>query len=814
MIVAYIIPVNHSLVQQQEAKWNAEPLNIAQLATPYSFNGYTPSQIKIAYNLPFFGGNGTTIAIINAYDTPDILSYFNTFSAQFNLPDNSTGCLIVHKMTGTNSPPQSQIGWQLETCLDVEWAHAIAPNATILLVEAKSPIETDLIAAIDYATNQKGVVAVSMSWGGEEFSWETIYENHFNKPGITFFAASGDDGSYVSWPAVSANVVSVGGTTLNLNTNGTVISEVAWHNSSGGISSYITLPSYQVNFGLRQNFSMRTVPDVSYNGDVSTGVAVFKGAWYVVGGTSAGAPQWAAIHALGLSATNLELYARAKVAYSSYFRDIVNGSNYVNQAGSGYDLVTGLGSPITFNFGVTLDLSPIAGGVGTAIALTGTGLTGSSANISYLNPVTKAWVSIINNTAVITGNLTYKTNAPDLMQTNQAGDTNSVYDNIIFRIVDNNNSRSYNTSKPFMEYRRGLTKVGNSMANGIYGNNTDLTGNVFVKKADILIINGLWFYPGNSTLLWDDTNIGNGTIDQTGSFNTNITVPASIIGHHKLTIQDLSTIINVNITYAPTLTDDYTEIWHTNDFNVNIATDSPVNETFYRLNGRDTQNLTTNGLPIFTTEGTNNTLEYWCSWSPDGTTLLLTTHTNITEIKLDKSPPSGSITTNSLIDTPNLIIYLNATDNISDVSSMRFSNDGINWSSWEPYNDTKTWILSSDDGLKNIYAECVNGAGLVSTFSCGVTLITSTISPQASAQPVATSTPSPTVTTINTPSPTGTSDPSPTAVPELPFGLAVLFFAVATLIMLLLGRKQINTQPKFSKKVNNRSKAQQVSIFQ
>ena len=242
------------------------------------------------------------------------------------------------------------------------------------MVEAQSNLDNDLLSAVDYATSQPGVVAVSMSWGGNETSNENSFDTHFNKAGITFFAASGDDGSNVIWPAVSANVVSVGGTTLNLKPDGTVISEIAWQNSSGGISDYVARPAYQTNYGL--TYSNRTVPDVSYNGDFSTGIAVYNGTWWKVGGTSAGAPQWAAIHALGLSATNTNLYNRAKAAYSSYFRDITSGSNYVNSATIGYDLVTGLGSPLTTNFGTEVTVSPTSGPPNGSITLNGVGLLG------------------------------------------------------------------------------------------------------------------------------------------------------------------------------------------------------------------------------------------------------------------------------------------------------------------------------------------------------------------------------------------------------------------------------------------------------
>jgi subtilase family serine protease len=250
-------------------------------------------------------------------------------------------------------------GWALETSLDVQWAHAIAPNATILLVEARSNGLGDLLAAVNYAKSQPNVVAVSMSWGGSEFSTETSYDSYFSSSTITFFASSGDNGAGVIWPASSPNVVAVGGTTLNL-ASGSVV-ETGWSGSGGGASRYEPKPAYQTNFGL--SGSMRAVPDVSYDADPNTGVPVYDSlgysgqyGWFQVGGTSAGAPQWAAIQALGLTASNNNFYQDAKSsAYPSYFRDITGGSNGYS-AGPGYDYVTGLGSPLTTNF--TLSTTP------------------------------------------------------------------------------------------------------------------------------------------------------------------------------------------------------------------------------------------------------------------------------------------------------------------------------------------------------------------------------------------------------------------------------------------------------------------------
>jgi subtilase family serine protease len=340
---------------QSENGWSAHPLiHIHPMAAnPYS-SALTPPQIRSAYGLPSTGGQGTTIAIVDAYDDPKVLNDLNVFGTQYGLLPVS---FVKHKMATTVSSSQA---WALEISLDVQWAHAIAPNATILLVEAKSNSLTDLLAAVNYAKSQPNVVAVSMSWGGNEFRAETIYDSYFSSSSITFFASSGDSGAGVSWPASSPNVVAVGGTSLRFLSGS--VAETAWSGSGGGISSYEPIPAYQTKFGLTNR--MRSVPDVSYDADPNTGFSVYdsfgysgRSGWFQVGGTSAGAPQWAAIQALGLTASNNNFYQDAKTAYASYFRDITSGSNgYL--AKTGYDYVTGLGSPLTTNFASTAPPPP------------------------------------------------------------------------------------------------------------------------------------------------------------------------------------------------------------------------------------------------------------------------------------------------------------------------------------------------------------------------------------------------------------------------------------------------------------------------
>jgi len=398
----------------QSIGWTAHPLF---LATPVSTQGadpLSPTQIITAYNLASATkGAGRTIAIVDAFDDPTIAKDLANFDLNFNLP---TANFTEHKMSAHIS---SNSDWAIEISLDVEWAHAIAPDAAILLVEATSASLTDLMSALNYAKSQPGVVAVSMSWGSNEFSSETTstYDGAFNSTtGIVFFASSGDNGSGVIWPSSSSNVVSVGGTTLNLDsTTGAVISETAWSKSGGGVSTYESTPTYQSNYGV--NYGKRATPDVSYDADPNTGFFVYDSTpyenetgWWDVGGTSAGAPQWAAIQALGLSANNANFYQDANsTSYSSYFQDITVGSNGY-QAGPGYDLATGLGSPITTNFApqTTPDFSisaspnPItinAGSSGTS-TITINSLNGFTSQVTLTSTASGGLTTSLNPTSI------------------------------------------------------------------------------------------------------------------------------------------------------------------------------------------------------------------------------------------------------------------------------------------------------------------------------------------------------------------------------------------------------------------------------
>ena len=211
---------------------------------------FTPAQIQVAYgfnNVSFHGvagnGSGETIAIVDAYNDPSIQTNLNTFDSQYGLP--ATTVAVVNETGGTTYPPSDSTGgWELEESLDVEWAHAMAPGASIMLVESSSTNNSDLLAAVKYASAHANVV--SMSWGGGEFSGETADDTqYFDKAGVTFVASSGDAGAPASFPASSPNVLAVGGTALTLGAGSVWASETSWIDSGGGPSADEAQPSYQ-----------------------------------------------------------------------------------------------------------------------------------------------------------------------------------------------------------------------------------------------------------------------------------------------------------------------------------------------------------------------------------------------------------------------------------------------------------------------------------------------------------------------------------------------------------------------------------------
>ncbi len=308
--------------------------------------GLSPGTIKSVYNYSTSStaGAGQTIAIVDAYDDPTAESDLATFSSQYELPACTTanGCFKKVDQNGGSSYPRKDAGWALEISLDVQWAHAIAPGAKILLVEASSNSFTNLLAAEDYAKMHAGYV--SNSWGGSEFSGESSYDSYFAQLGVSFFVSSGDSGLPAQYPSASPNVISVGGTTLNFS-GSSFLSETGWSGSGGGCSVYEAANGSQSTGQVNCN-GKRATPDVSLDADPASGVSVYdttryqgQSGWFRVGGTSASSPMWAGRSAgAGVTVNSVYVYGN-----SITYRDITSGNNGAN-ALDGYDLVTGLGS--------------------------------------------------------------------------------------------------------------------------------------------------------------------------------------------------------------------------------------------------------------------------------------------------------------------------------------------------------------------------------------------------------------------------------------------------------------------------------------
>ncbi|MCK9685817.1 putative Ig domain-containing protein [Scleromatobacter humisilvae] len=364
---------------------------------------HTPAQIRAAYGLPAYPPAGTTITpamaatfgagqtiyIVDAYHDATALSDLNTFSTKFGLPTcanvaipatailplaappaSCTFSAVSPTTTGTmtTTVPAYNTTWAPESKLDVQWAHAIAPLARIVLLEMPSSLSTAILGANMLAVKM-GPGVVSMSFGSTEAAWAPSIDYHFTGNGMTFVAAAGDSGSEVLWPAVSPNVVAVGGTSLNWSGSGTRY-EAAWKQTGGGLSAYEALPSWQSGVTPAGGGALprRAVPDVSFNGDPYTGEYValtLPGAptvWTGYGGTSIAAPQWAAMIAVAnamrassgkatlgdIHSTLYKSIAAVPGTYAASLGDVVDGTNgtcATCRAGTGFDEATGWGTP-------------------------------------------------------------------------------------------------------------------------------------------------------------------------------------------------------------------------------------------------------------------------------------------------------------------------------------------------------------------------------------------------------------------------------------------------------------------------------------
>lgn len=411
--------------------------SVAQVRAAYGFGalpavGAKPSGVQAAQL-----GAGQTVYVVGAKHNPNVAAELASFNQKFGLPactakvlpvatglplaaaSPAVGCeLWVAYSTASGGisavAPAYDAGWATEIALDVQWVHAIAPLARIVLVEAPDASVNSLLGAIRLA-NSMGPGVVSMSFGAQEGAWTASVDSAFTAAGMTYLAATGDSGAGVNWPSVSSNVIAVGGTTLTYSGSGPR-SEVSWSGTGGGTSGFVAVPAYQKSsVPGTGSLVRRTVADVAMNADPATGqyVAVMQPGssavqWISAGGTSLAAPMWAGLVAVanaGRQQAALPLVAGGHALlygqigavasnYASSFADIRLGSHGVCStcsAGPGYDQLTGLGTPnasalVNLLAGVAAPApapvvtpATISGTVGTALTFT--------ASVNAPNPV-------------------------------------------------------------------------------------------------------------------------------------------------------------------------------------------------------------------------------------------------------------------------------------------------------------------------------------------------------------------------------------------------------------------------------------------
>ena len=379
--------------QQRRSAQAARSGEAAPLATTTTVTTYTPAQIRAAYGLPALSasaaqlGAGQTVYIVNAKHNPNVVAELAAFNSKFGLPTctsrtlaataalplpaaSASSCelIVAYSTTAgalTATAPAYDSGWATEIALDVQWAHATAPLARIVLIEAPDAGVASLSNAVALA-NRMGAGVVSMSFGAAEGSWTSSYDAVFGAAGMSYLAATGDNGAAVSWPSVSAKVVGVGGTTLTYSGTG-ARAETTWSGTGGGTSAYVALPSYQS--GSIGGYARRAVADVAFNADPNSGqyVAVISPGtttvrWVSAGGTSLATPQWAGLIAVAnamrvaggksvLGQPHAALYQQigaVPTAYAAAFKDVAAGSNgscTTCAAKTGYDTPTGWGTP-------------------------------------------------------------------------------------------------------------------------------------------------------------------------------------------------------------------------------------------------------------------------------------------------------------------------------------------------------------------------------------------------------------------------------------------------------------------------------------
>jgi len=334
-------------------------------ANPSIPSGETPASIACIYGVtkktagcPKSGtvlptGGKNAIAVTEYGTNSTLQSDAKTFASTFGLPAPN----ITEACPAGSCPSNNGTGWDLETALDVQWAHAMAPNATQYVVEfVNDPFGEGVVTKAAQLVAAAGGGEVSNSWGyGGEFSGETADDKYFVQSGVVFFASAGDSGATPQYPSTSPNVVSAGGTTIIRNGSGNYTTQHGWSGGGGGLSAIEARPSYQ-NVIKSIVGSHRGTPDVSADADPNSGVAVYNttycGGWCIVGGTSVASPVLAGItnsagdFLTSTKAENTKLYKEygSATKYKALFLDVTVGNNG-QPCKKGWDYCSGIGAP-------------------------------------------------------------------------------------------------------------------------------------------------------------------------------------------------------------------------------------------------------------------------------------------------------------------------------------------------------------------------------------------------------------------------------------------------------------------------------------
>jgi subtilase family serine protease len=337
----------------------------ASLACVYGFvapvAGCNPSTVTALAT-----GGSKLVIVVDAFDDPTATNDLTVFSKQYGLPAiTPNNFQVVYQNKGR--PKQDGTGgWELEESLDIEMAHALAPAAKVILVEAYSQNNSDLFASVTVAAGLAAAAGggeVSSSWGQPEFSGEEADESVFTGTNVVFVAATGDTPGTI-FPSELQNVIGAGGTSIN-RSNGNFVSQTTWEYGGGGASLYVPVPPYQSGIKkIKQWGPNRAVPDISFDANPDTGVVIYDTTpydgvvlnWAVVGGTSIASPSLAAMinsagsFAASTSAELTSFYKRYIKSYASpaKWTDIelgLCGNNGGAKATKAWDFCTGIGVP-------------------------------------------------------------------------------------------------------------------------------------------------------------------------------------------------------------------------------------------------------------------------------------------------------------------------------------------------------------------------------------------------------------------------------------------------------------------------------------